>query len=220
MTVNEYLAESLESDIEPMINLQAGTLSPGSVVDLIHELLFRLGEDPEREGLEKTPERVSRMYSEILAGYQTNLDELVNGAIFSTGNQDMVVVRDIQFFSMCEHHLLPFFGKAHVAYIPNGKIIGLSKIPRLVEMYARRLQVQERMTHQIAETLESILHPLGVAILVEGYHLCAMMRGVRQSEANLATSCMSGVFEQNGALRNDFFNQIHLRPTNSMSWQE
>ena len=203
-----------------MINLQAGTLSPGSVVDLIHELLFRLGEDPEREGLEKTPERVSRMYSEILAGYQTNLDELVNGAIFSTGNQDMVVVRDIQFFSMCEHHLLPFFGKAHVAYIPNGKIIGLSKIPRLVEMYARRLQVQERMTHQIAETLESILHPLGVAILVEGYHLCAMMRGVRQSEANLATSCMSGVFEQNGALRNDFFNQIHLRPTNSMSWQE
>ena len=220
MTVNEYLAESLESDIEPMINIQTGMLSPGSVVDLIHELVFRLGEDPEREGLEKTPERVSRMYSEILAGYQTNLDELVNGAIFSTGNQDMVVVRDIQFFSMCEHHLLPFFGKAHVAYIPNGKIIGLSKIPRLVEMYARRLQVQERMTHQIAETLESILHPLGVAILVEGYHLCAMMRGVRQSEANLATSCMSGVFEQNGALRNDFFNQIHLRPTNSMSWQE
>jgi GTP cyclohydrolase IA len=215
LTVSEYFAKSLESDIEPMVQLQTGTLSPGSVVDLIHELLFRLGEDPEREGLEKTPERVSRMYSEILAGYQTNLHELVNGAIFSTGNQDMVVVRDIQFFSLCEHHLLPFFGRAHVAYIPNGKIIGLSKIPRLVEMYARRLQVQERMTHQVAETLESILHPLGVAILVEGYHLCAMMRGVRQSEANLATSCMSGVFEENGALRNDFFNQIQPRPTYS-----
>ncbi|HEX7557383.1 MAG TPA: GTP cyclohydrolase I FolE [Leptolinea sp.] len=211
MTVSEYLAKSLESGIEPMAQIQTGMLSPGSVVDLIHELLFRLGEDPEREGLEKTPERVSRMYSEILAGYQTNLEELVNGAIFGTENQDMVVVRDIQFFSMCEHHLLPFFGKAHVAYIPNGNIIGLSKIPRLVEMYARRLQVQERMTHQIAETLESILHPLGVAVFVEGYHLCAMMRGVRQTEANLATSTMSGVFEQNGALRTDFFNQIHLR---------
>ena len=220
LTVSEYLAKSLESDIEPMIHIQTETLSPCSVVNLIHELLFRLGEDPEREGLEKTPERVSRMYSEILVGYQTNLDELVNGAIFGTGNQDMVVVRDIQFFSMCEHHLLPFFGRAHVAYIPNGKIIGLSKIPRLVEMYARRLQVQERLTHQIAENLESILHPLGIAILMEGFHLCAMMRGVRQSEANLATSCMLGVFEQNAALRNDFFNQIHLRPTNSMSWQE
>jgi GTP cyclohydrolase IA len=195
-------------------------LSPGNVADLIHELLFRLGENPDREGLEKTPERVSRMYSEILAGYQSNLDELVNGAVFGTENHDMVVVRDIQFFSMCEHHLLPFFGKAHVAYIPNGNIIGLSKIPRLVEMFARRLQVQERMTHQIAETLDSILHPLGVAILVEGFHLCAMMRGVRQTEANLATSCMSGVFEQNGALRNDFFNQIHLHPTKSVSFQE
>jgi len=187
---------------------------------LIHELLYRLGENPEREGLEKTPERVSRMYSEILAGYQTNLTDLVNGAIFGTENQDMVVVRDIQFFSLCEHHLLPFFGKAHVAYIPNGKIIGLSKIPRLVEMFARRLQVQERLTHQVAETLDSILHPAGVAILVEGFHLCAMMRGVRQSEANLATSCMLGVFEQNGALRNDFFNQIHLHSTKSVGFQE
>jgi len=220
LTVSKYIAKSLESDIEPMIQIQTGTLSPGNVVDLIHELLFRLGEDPEREGLEKTPERVSRMYSEILAGYRTNLEELVNGAIFGTENQDMVVIRDIQFFSMCEHHLLPFFGKAHVAYIPNGKIIGLSKISRLVEMFARRLQIQERMTHQVAETLDSILHPSGVAILVEGFHLCAMMRGVRQSEANLVTSTMLGVFEQNGALRNDFFNQIHLRDPNSMSWQE
>lgn len=220
MNVTEYLAKSQQPEIERMVQIQPGILSPGSVVDLIHELLYRLGEDPDREGLEKTPERVSRMYSEIMAGYQTNLDELVNEAIFETENKDMVVVRDIQFFSMCEHHLLPFFGKAHVAYIPNSKIIGLSKIPRLVEMFARRLQIQERMTHQVAETLESILHPLGVAILVEGFHLCAMMRGVRQPGANLATSCMLGVFEQDGTLRNDFFNQIHLRPTNSMSWQE
>ncbi len=219
MTVSKFLAESLKSEMQPIAQLQTGMLPPGSVVDLIHELLFRLGEDPEREGLEKTPERVSRMYSEILAGYQTNLDELVNGAIFSTGNQDMVVVRDIQFFSMCEHHLLPFFGRAHVAYIPDGQIIGLSKIPRLVEMFARRLQIQERMTHQIAETLESILQPAGIAVMVEGYHLCAMMRGVRQSEASLATSSMSGVFEQNGALRNDFFNQIHSLSTKSVIFQ-
>ena len=132
----------------------------------------------------------------------------------------MVVVRDIQFFSMCEHQLLPFFGKAHVAYIPNCKIIGFSKIPRLVEIYAQRLQMQERITYQVAETIGSILHPLGIAILVEGFHLCAMMQGVRQSEANLSTNCMLGVFEQNGALWNDFFNQISLRSMKSVSFRE
>jgi GTP cyclohydrolase IA len=206
LTAAEVRAQSRPSNMQ----LQPGIIAPGNVADLIQELLFRLGEDPEREGLEKTPERVSRMYSELLAGNHTNLDELVNGAIFRSDHRDMVVVRDIQFYSMCEHHLLPFFGKAHIAYIPDGRIIGLSKIPRLVEMYARRLQVQERMTHQIAETLESILHPSGVAVLLQGSHLCAMMRGVRQSEANLATSCMLGVFERDGALRNDFYNQINM----------
>jgi GTP cyclohydrolase I len=185
--------------------------NPGSVQDLIRELLYRLGENPEREGLEKTPDRVARMYPEILAGYQVDLDALVNGAVFHTNNRDMILVREIQYYSMCEHHMLPFFGKAHVAYVPDGRIIGLSKIPRLVEMYARRLQVQERMTHQIAETLEEILHPRGVAVLVEGDHLCAKMRGVRQSEAHLMTSCMLGVFEQDAILRQEFFSQLKIR---------
>jgi GTP cyclohydrolase I len=187
--------------------------------DLIRELLYRLGEDPNREGLERTPERVARMYSEILAGYQMDLETLVNGAVFHTNNRDMVVVREIQFYSMCEHHMLPFFGKAHVAYIPDGRIIGLSKIPRLVEMYARRLQVQERMTHQIAEALHEILHPHGVAVLVEGSHLCARMRGVRQSEADLTTSCMLGAFEQDGALRNDFFQRLKMRSAKSLDFE-
>jgi GTP cyclohydrolase IA len=202
--------ESKVSDAQLMIQVPPEILFPGSVVDLIHELLLRLGEDPEREGLEKTPERVSRMFPEILAGYQMDWESLVNGAIFKTDNRDMVIVRDIQYYSMCEHHLLPFFGKAHVAYIPDGRIIGLSKIPRLVEMYARRLQVQERMTHQVAEALDEILHPHGVAVLVEGSHLCAMMRGVRQSETSLVTSSMSGVFEHDASLRNDFYNQLKV----------
>jgi GTP cyclohydrolase I len=202
--------ESKISDAQLMIQVQPEIIFPGSVVDLIHELLLRLGEDPEREGLEKTPERVSRMLPEILAGYQMDLNSLVNGAIFKTDNRDMVIVRDIRYYSLCEHHLLPFFGKAHVAYIPDGRIIGLSKIPRLVEMYARRLQVQERMTHQVAETLEGILHPRGVAVLVEGSHLCAMMRGVRQSETSLVTSSMSGLFEHDASLRNDFYNQLKV----------
>ncbi|MGZ9166250.1 MAG: GTP cyclohydrolase I FolE [Anaerolineales bacterium] len=201
MTTTQFICESPELALS----------NPGSVQDLVRELLCRLGENPEREGLEKTPERVARMYPELLAGYQTDLETLVNGAVFHTSNRDMVLVREIQYYSMCEHHLLPFFGKAHVAYIPDGRIIGLSKIPRLVEMYARRLQVQERMTHQIAEALFGILRPHGVAVLVEGAHLCAMMRGVRQSESHLMTSSMLGVFEQESALRNEFFNRLQLR---------
>jgi GTP cyclohydrolase I len=195
----------------------------GIAVDLeslTRDLLLTLGENPEREGLKRTPERVARMYKELLEGYQVDIPTLVNGAIFENDYQDMVLVKGITFYSLCEHHLLPFFGRVHVAYIPDGKIIGLSKIPRLVEMYARRLQVQERMTHQVAETLESVLHPLGLAVLVEGFHLCAMMRGVRQIEANLSTSCMLGLFEQNGALRNDFFNQISLQSTRLVNLDE
>jgi GTP cyclohydrolase I len=198
LTITPYVFESQE----------IGLSNSGSLQVLIRELLHRLGEDPDREGLEKTPERVARMYPELLAGYQTDLGALVNGAIFQTSNRDMVLVSEIGYYSMCEHHLLPFFGKAHVAYIPDGRIIGLSKIPRLVEMYARRLQVQERMTHQIAESLHEVLQPQGVAILVEGSHLCAMMRGVRQSEAHLTTSCMLGVFEHNDALRREFFDRL------------
>jgi len=213
-SIAENITESNVSDAQLMIQMQPEKIYPGGVVDLVRELLLRLGEDPDREGLEKTPERVSRMFPEILMGYQMNLDSLVNGAIFKTNNRDMVIVRDIHYYSLCEHHLLPFFGKAHVAYIPDGRIIGLSKIPRLIEMYARRLQVQERMTHQVADALDGILHPLGVAVLVEGSHLCAMMRGVRQSETSLVTSSMSGLFEHDASLRNDFYNQLKVDSVN------
>lgn len=186
------------------------TTSPEAIAPLVHELLLSLGEDPAREGLQRTPQRVARMYQEILAGYQTDLTELVNEAVFDTDYQDMVLVRDLKFYSLCEHHMLPFFGQAHVAYIPDGKIIGLSKIPRLVEMFARRLQVQERMTHQIAETLQEILHPRGIAVVVEGAHMCAMMRGVKKSEARMVTSTMLGAFRTDDRLRQDFFTQLQL----------
>ncbi len=175
---------------------------------LIREMLYTLGEDPQREGLQRTPERVSRMYTELLQGYHTDLDALVNGAIFESNYQDIVLVRDLEFFSLCEHHLLPFFGQAHVAYIPDGKIIGLSKIPRLVEMFSRRLQVQERLTQQIAETLQEVLQPRGVAVMVEGAHMCAMMRGVKKSDARMVTTAMLGEFRSDDKLRNDFFNQL------------
>jgi GTP cyclohydrolase I len=180
----------------------------GRVSGLVRELLSELGEKPERQGLQRTPERVSRMYNELLAGYQTDLTELVNGAVFDSDYQNLVVVRNIEFYSMCEHHMLPFFGHAQVAYVPDGQIIGLSKIPRLVEMFARRLQVQERMTQQIAETLNDVLHPKGVAVLVEGAHMCAMMRGIKKSEARMTTSSMLGVFETDQDLREEFYRQV------------
>jgi len=177
---------------------------------LVHDLLLALGEDPERDGLKRTPGRVARMYQELLAGYTTDLDALVNQAVFETEYQDMVLVRDIAFYSMCEHHMLPFFGHAHVAYIPDGKIIGLSKIPRLVEMFARRLQVQERMTQQIAETLQEILHPRGIAVVVEGAHMCAMMRGVKKSETRMVTNAMMGEFRTDERLHRDFITQLQM----------
>jgi len=204
----------------PLVDLIAPTHSQPSVAfdpvfttsegiaPLVREMLFNLGENPNREGLQRTPERVARMYDELLAGYHTDLTALVNDAIFETEYQDMVLVRDLQFYSLCEHHMLPFFGRAHVAYIPDGKIIGLSKIPRLVDMFTRRLQVQERMTQQIAETLDDILHPRGVAVMVEGAHMCAMMRGVKKDEVRMITSSMRGVFRDDEKLRNDFMNQL------------
>ena len=182
------------------------------VAYLTRDLLAALGEDPDREGLRRTPERVARMYAEILSGYQTDLNALVNGAVFSSDYRDMVLVRDIEFHSLCEHHLLPFTGKAHVAYVPDGKIIGLSKIPRLVEMYARRLQVQERMTQQIAATLQQVLEPKGVAVVVEGTHMCSVMRGVKKAEASMVTRAMTGVFEQDERLRREFQEQLHRAP--------
>ncbi len=175
----------------------------GSISSAVQTILREIGEDPGREGLLKTPERVTRMYAEITAGYKIDPEQLVNGALFDVDYGEMVLVKDIEFYSMCEHHMLPFFGRAHVAYIPNGKVIGLSKIPRIVEMYARRLQVQERMTAQIANLLQDILHPKGVAVVVEGSHMCAMMRGVKKSETNMTTRALLGEFQEDSALRSE-----------------
>jgi GTP cyclohydrolase I len=176
----------------------------------VQDILISIGEDPLRQGLIKTPERVSRMYAELTAGYHTDPVKLVNGAVFDVDYDEMVVVKDIEYYSMCEHHMLPFFGKAHVAYIPDGKVIGLSKIPRLVEMYARRLQVQERMTSEIALFLDQVLKPRGVAVLIEGQHMCAMMRGVKKSETKMTTSRYLGDFKENRELRSDFLAQVAL----------
>lgn len=172
------------------------------------QLLKALGEDPDRPGLARTPERVARMYAELLDGYDVDPDSLVNDAIFEESYDQMIVVRDIEFFSLCEHHLLPFMGRAHVAYLPKGRVIGLSKIPRIVDMYARRLQVQERMTRQIAEFIDDILHPMGVAVVVEGLHLCATMRGVKKRDARMTTSAMLGAFRTSLATREEFLANI------------
>jgi GTP cyclohydrolase I len=175
----------------------------------VRTILSEIGETPERDGLVKTPDRVARMFAEITAGYHMDPIELINGALFDVDNYDeMVLVKDIEFYSMCEHHMLPFYGRAHVAYIPRGKVIGLSKIPRVVEMYARRLQVQERMTAQIADLLQEVLNPQGVAVVVEGAHMCAMMRGVKKAEANMTTRKMLGAFKEDQTLRSEFLSHI------------
>ncbi|MDD5467535.1 MAG: GTP cyclohydrolase I FolE [Anaerolineales bacterium] len=174
----------------------------------VRDILFEIGEDPERQGLLKTPDRVARMYSELTAGYQTDPVKLVNGALFDVEYDEPVLVRDIEFYSLCEHHMLPFFGRAHVAYIPNGKVIGLSKIPRIVEMFARRLQVQERMTAEIAHFLQDVLDAKGVAVMVEGAHMCAMMRGVKKSEVNMTTTTMLGAYKEDKALRAELLAQV------------
>src|SRR3990170_779010 len=166
-------------------------------------LLRAFGEDPSREGLQDTPKRVARMYPELLSGYREDPKKLVNKALFNVDYDDMVIVRDIEFYSLCEHHLLPFIGRAHVAYLPKGKVLGLSKIPRLVDMYARRLQVQERMTRQIADFLDELLHPIGVAVVIEGLHLCTAMRGVKKHDARMTTSAMLGYFRKNIATRQE-----------------
>jgi GTP cyclohydrolase I len=174
----------------------------------ISNVLTAIGENPKREGLKNTPQRVARMYAELLAGYRTDPIALVNGAVFEVSYDEMVIVRDIEFYSMCEHHLLPFMGRVHVAYIPSGKVIGLSKIPRIVDMYARRLQVQERMTRQIADFIRDALKPQGVAVVVEGLHLCTMMRGVKKHDARMTTSAMHGAFRTNLATRQEFLDNI------------
>jgi GTP cyclohydrolase I len=183
--------------------------SPGSQIpEAITTLLAELGEDPDRAGLVGTPDRVRRMYAELTEGYRTDPDALLNGAAFDVDYDEMVVVRDIEFFSLCEHHLLPFFGKAHVGYLPRGRIIGLSKIPRIVDMYAHRLQVQERLTQQVAGFLMERLKPKGVGCVVEATHLCTVMRGVRKQEATMVTSSMLGTFRADARTRSEFLTFI------------
>ena len=179
-----------------------------SIVWAMRQVLEAIGENPEREGLARTPERVAQMYTELLEGYRTDPVALVNEALFEVSYDEMVLVRDIEFYSLCEHHLLPFLGRAHVAYMPNGRVIGLSKIPRIVDLFARRLQLQERMTRQIADIVKELLKPRGVAVVIEGMHLCAMMRGVKKHEARMTTSAMLGVFRSNMATRQEFLDNI------------
>ena len=178
------------------------------VEDAVKGILKEIGEDPEREGLKNTPDRVMRLYKEITSGYTEDPKDIINGAIYNIDYDEMVIVKDIEFYSLCEHHMLPFFGKAQVAYIPKKKVIGLSKIPRIVEVYARRLQVQERMTVQIANFLNDTLKPKGVAVVVNGYHLCMAMRGVRKSDANMLTSSMLGAFRNDERTRSEFLSLI------------
>ena len=186
------------------------------IASAVHEILELVGEDPEREGLRRTPDRVARMYDEILAGYQTDPISMINEALFDVEYDEMIAVKDIDFFSMCEHHMLPFYGRVHVAYIPKEKVIGLSKIPRVVEMFARRLQVQERMTREIADFLDGVLSPQGVGVVVEGSHLCARMRGVKKEQALMVTSAMLGGFKTDARTRNEFM-QLLNRPAHSLS---
>jgi GTP cyclohydrolase I len=188
------------------------TITSASFEDLVREMIVRLGEDPQREGLSRTPERVHRALEQLTKGYKEDPEAILRGALFSVSYDEMVIVKDIEMFSLCEHHLLPFFGKVHVAYIPNGKVIGLSKLPRLVEVFARRLQVQERLTTQIAETIQNAIEPQGVGVVVEARHLCMMMRGVEKQHSAAVTSSMLGCFRDARETREEFLALIRQRP--------
>ena len=194
--------------LERLAGLFTDEIDLERITDAVNTILESVGEDPKREGLVRTPERVAKAYIELLSGYRTDPLEILNDAIFDVTYDEMVLVRDIEFYSLCEHHMLPFIGRTHVAYLPRGKVIGLSKIPRIVDMYARRLQVQERMTRQIADLLDELLHPKGVAVVVEGIHLCSVMRGVKKHDARMTTSAMSGAFRSNLPTRQEFLDNI------------
>jgi GTP cyclohydrolase I len=189
--------------------LEGMTFSSNDAIEQsVHAILENIGEDPGREGLLRTPSRVAKMYAELTAGYHIDPQALINDAIFSVDYDEMVMVKDIDFSSLCEHHMLPFMGRVHVAYIPQGKVIGLSKIPRIVEMFARRLQVQERLTVQIADFVDDALHPLGVAVVAEGIHMCSVMRGVKKANAKMITSAMRGVFRSDPKTRAEFMGHV------------
>jgi GTP cyclohydrolase IA len=188
--------------------IEAPLLDSVSTQDLYRELLIRIGEDPTRDGLLRTPERMEKSMKFLTRGYAMNVTDVLHEALFDVDYDEMVIVKDIEFFSMCEHHLLPFFGKAHIAYVPNGKVIGLSKIPRLVDVFARRLQVQERLTRQIGEAITDAIHPQGVAVILEAQHLCMMMRGVEKQHSSTVTSAMLGVFKTQLQTRNEFLSLV------------
>jgi len=179
-----------------------------NIEKLTKDLLLEIGEDPKREGLLKTPHRVSKSWKFLTSGYSQTINDVVNGAIFSVDNEDMIIVKDINYYSLCEHHLLPFMGRVHVGYIPNGKVLGLSKIPRIIDIFARRLQIQEQLTQQIAESISDFLNPKGVAVVIEGEHLCMRMRGVQKQNATMQTSSMTGIFRKEEKTREEFLNLI------------
>lgn len=202
----------MEYDRKHLLEIARPLSSPAMDIErvqsAIEQMLEAFGENPRRHGLQNTPERVARMFEELLSGYWEDPIEMINDALFEVTYDEMVIVRDIEFYSLCEHHMLPFMGRAHVAYLPNGRVVGLSKIPRIVDLFARRLQVQERMTRQIADFLNTLIQPKGVAVVVEALHLCMMMRGVRKHNARMTTSAMLGAFRNNLATREEFLDNI------------
>ena len=191
---------------------EPSTLTSASYEELVREMIVRLGEDPDREGLARTPERVEKAMQFLVKGYKEDPEALLRKALFTVSYDEMVIVKDIEMFSLCEHHLLPFFGKVHVAYIPNGKVIGLSKIPRLIEAFSRRLQIQERLTTQIAEAIQHAIEPQGVGVVIEARHLCMMMRGVEKQHSSAVTSAMLGSFRSEEETRTEFLSLIRQRP--------
>ena len=202
------MAEHDDSIYEAADLIQDKAIDSKAIREAVQKMITAFGEDPQREGLLRTPDRVARAYEELLEGYRMDPLALINDALFDVEYDEMVIVRDIEFYSLCEHHMLPFIGRAHVAYIPRGRVIGLSKIPRIVDMFSRRLQVQERMTRQIADFLDELLHPKGVAVIVEALHLCSMMRGVKKHDSRMTTSTMVGGFKTDLALRMEFLDNI------------
>jgi len=198
----------MKRELEPV------SLTSATFQELLREMLVRLGEDPGRDGLARTPERMQRSLEYLTRGYREDPEKLLKGALFNVDYDEMVIVKDIEMFSLCEHHLLPFFGKVHVAYIPKGRVIGLSKLPRLIDIFARRLQVQERLTTQIAETIQRAIEPLGVGVVIEARHLCMMMRGVEKQHSSAVTSSMLGVFREELETREEFLSLIREKGTN------
>ncbi len=216
VTVEENgIQQKLESEeLLKRFGLNSKLVDESTVMRSVAEILSAIGENPDRAGLTDTPKRVAKAYRELVSGYTTNPVELLNNAIFDIEHDDMVVVSNIEYSSLCEHHLLPFIGHAHVAYIPNRKIVGLSKIPRIIDMFSRRLQVQERLTRQVAEFIDEVLEPQGVAVVMTAQHMCSMIRGVKKHDSNMTTSVMLGEFKHNQHLRSEFL--IHVQRSNKL----